>query len=163
MTSFDYAFLGLLLVSAAVGAWRGFVMEIISIVAWVAAFVAGWAYAGRAGLLLSDVIEQQMWQPVAGFVLIFIAVLLIASLVRFFVRKLLKAAGVTSLDRCFGVVFGLARGVLIALVLVLAGGLLDLSKEPWWEKAKFAPPLETAVLALTPWLPGTLAEKISYR
>ncbi len=36
-------------------------------------------------------------------------------------------------------------------------------KEPWWARAQLAPPLETAVLALKPWLPPEAAKRIRFR
>jgi hypothetical protein len=48
MTVFDYIFLGLLVLSAAVGMWRGLVSEVIALLAWVVALGAAWLYAGEA-------------------------------------------------------------------------------------------------------------------
>ena len=62
-----------------------------------------------------------------------------------------------------GAIFGIARGVLIVLICVMLGGLTPLPREPWWKNAVFAPPLETAVLAMKPWMPETMAKKIRYR
>jgi len=163
MTIFDYIFLGLLLLSASIGAWRGLVSEVIALTTWIVALVVSWAYSGQVADLLAGVITERVWQQIAAFVLLFVAVLLVAALLHYSVRRLLKAAGMGPSDRFFGILFGLARGVAVALVLVLAGGLLDLAKEPWWAHAKFAPPLETAVLAAKPWLPDAVADNIHFR
>lgn len=163
MTIFDYIFLGVLLLSASIGAWRGLVSEVIALSTWIIALVVSWAYSGRVAGMLSGIIAERVWQQVAAFALIFVGVLIIAALLHYTLRRLLKAAGMGPSDRFFGVLFGLARGVAIALILVLAGGLLDLAKEPWWAQAKFAPPLETAVLAAKPWLPDAVADNIRFR
>lgn len=163
MTAFDYAFLALLALSAAVGAWRGLVSEVIALLAWVAAVAAAWLYAGHVAGLLADVIAEPVWRQLAGFALVFVGVLLLAAILRFFLRELLKAAGLRATDRFFGLLFGIARGVAIALVLVLAGALLGLAGEPWWAQAKFAPPLEAAVTAAKPWLPEAVADRIRFR
>ena len=163
MTIFDYLFLGLLLISASIGAWRGLVSEVIALFTWIVALAVAWAYTGRVATALSGFIHEPVWQQVAAFALIFVGVLIIAAILHYTLRKLLKAAGMGPSDRFFGILFGLARGVAIALILVLAGGLLDLAKEPWWAQAKFAPPLETAVLAAKPWLPEVVADNIRFR
>lgn len=163
MTAFDYIFLAVLALSAAVGMWRGLVSEVIAMLAWILAALAAWRYSAEAGSLLTSVVSEPAWRPVAGFVLIFIAVLLLAALVRFLLRELLKAVGLGAADRLFGAVFGLARGLAIAFAVVLLGGLVGVAREPWWANAKFSPPLETAVISAKPWLPDAVAARIRYR
>lgn len=163
MTSFDYIVLGLLGLSAVVGTWRGLVSEVIALVAWVVALVAAWMYSARAATLLSGLITEPMWRQVAAFAIIFVGVLLLAALLRFLLRELLRAVGLGPVDRFFGTLFGLARGAAIAFVLVLLGGLVGVGNEPWWRNAKLSPPLETAVIAAKPWLPDAVAEKIRFR
>jgi membrane protein required for colicin V production len=82
---------------------------------------------------------------------------------RWLATLLLKASGLRPLDRVLGALFGVARGALVVLVLVLLAGLTPLPQQQWWRQALFAPPLETAVLAVMPWLPPELAKRIRYR
>lgn len=163
MTAFDYVFLSVLALSAAVGMWRGLASEVIAMLAWVLAVFAAWRYSGEIAGLLSGVISEPAWRPVVAFALIFIAVLLVAALLRFLLRELLKAVGLGAADRLFGAVFGLARGLAIAFAVVLLGGLVGVAREPWWANAMFSPPLETAVISAKPWLPDAVAARIRYR
>ncbi|MDR1661907.1 MAG: CvpA family protein [Azoarcus sp.] len=164
MTTFDYAFLAILGLSAVIGLWRGLVSEIMALAAWGLALMAAWRFSGEAGHLLAGVITDPNWRAAAAFALVIIAVLLLAAIVRGLLRQLIRAAGLGASDRFFGTVFGIARGLAIAFVAVLLGGLLPgLPREPWWEQALFAPPLETAVIAAKPWLPDIVADKISFR
>ena len=51
MNYFDFIILAVLFVFVAIGAWRGFVREILSLVTWVIAIAVGWLFAGDiAGL-----------------------------------------------------------------------------------------------------------------
>ena len=163
MTVLDYVLLAIVVLSALVGLWRGLVSEIIALVAWVAALGAAWLYASAVAEMLVDVIAEPAWRQVAGFALIFIGVLLLAAILRFLLRELLRAAGLGPADRMFGTFFGIARGLVISFVLVLVGGMLGMAKEPWWANSLFAPPLETAVIAAKPWLPDVVAERVRFR
>ena len=58
MATLDWVFLAVLLVSLALGAWRGLVYEVLSVLGWIAAFVvaqwlapdaAAWLPMGSAG------------------------------------------------------------------------------------------------------------------
>ncbi|MDR1062950.1 MAG: CvpA family protein [Azoarcus sp.] len=164
MTVFDYAFLSILGLSALIGLWRGLVSEIMALVAWGLAVTAAWRFSGNAERLLEGRIADPGWRVVAAFASVIIAVLLLMAIVRWLLRQLIRAAGLGASDRFFGTIFGIVRGLAIAFVAVLLGGLLpDVPREPWWEQALFAPPLETAVIAAKPWLPDIVADKISFR
>lgn len=162
MTVFDYVVIGIVAASLALGMWRGVVGEIIALVAWVLAFFAARAFGEEVAGLYSGMADGAL-RMVAGWVTVFVAVLVVMSLLRLAVRGLLKALGLSVTDRLLGVIFGVARGVLIVLVLVAVGGMTSLPKEKWWAEAYFGPPLETAVLASKPWLPAEVAKRIRFR
>ncbi len=162
MTVFDYVFLTIVGISALVGMWRGLVSEVIALAAWFVALLAAWMYASSFSSMLGSVIADPGWRHVASFALIFVGVLLLAAVFRFLIRELLRAVGLGAVDRFFGTLFGVTRGVAIAFVLVLIGGLAGMAAEPWWQQALFAAPLETAVVAAKPWLPEVVAEKIRF-
>ncbi|MDA0189191.1 MAG: CvpA family protein [Proteobacteria bacterium] len=163
MTVFDYVVLGIVLVSLAIGLWRGVIGEIIALVAWVLAFLAAQAWGEAVAQGIFAGIVDPAVRLVAAWVSIFVAVLVIMSLLRLAVRGLLKMLGLTLTDRLLGVLFGAARGLLIVLLLVAAAGMTAVPKEKWWSEAYFAPPLETAVLASKPWLPPDVAQRIRFR
>ena len=164
MTAFDYVVVAIVAASVLLGVWRGVVGEVIALIAWVLAFLAAkWWGEVVAQRLLAGVIADPALRIVAAWVAVFVVVLLLMALLRLAVRGLLKALGLSPTDRLLGVIFGLARGLLIVLVLVAVGGMLSLAKEKWWSDAYFSAPLETAVLAGKPWLPPDVAKRIRFR
>lgn len=163
MTVFDYVILGIVVVSLAIGLWRGVVGEIIALVAWILAFFAARAWGSEIAEVLFTGIVDPAVRIVAGWVAVFVAVLIVMSLLRLAVRGLLKALGLTLTDRLLGLIFGAARGLLIVFLLVAVGGMTSVPKEKWWSEAYFAPPLETAVLASKPWLPPDVAKRIRFK
>jgi membrane protein required for colicin V production len=163
MTAFDYAFLAIVGLSAVIGLWRGLASEILALAAWGLAIAAAWRFSGDAERLLEGTVANPNWRIVAAFALVIIAVLLLMAVVRWLLRQLIRAAGLGASDRFFGALFGIARGLAIAFVAVLLGGLLpSVPREPWWERALFSRPMETAVIAAKPWLPDIVADKISF-
>jgi len=166
MTVFDYAFLSILGLSAALGLMRGVVSEVLGLVGWILAWVVATRYADTAMAQFENVISDPRWRMVAVFALILFAVLLVVSLAKLFLRRLLRAVGLGATDRFFGMVFGVLRGLVIVLGVVWVGGLIGMSSEPWWQQAKFAPQLERAVNEVKLWLPeidlGLITEKIPF-
>jgi len=163
MTVFDYAVLAIVALSILLSVIRGLVREILALLAWVAAFVVANLFGGRVAALLPAQIPSEELRLLAGFVGIFFVVLLLMSLVSIAVSGLVKNAGLGAEDRILGGVFGLARGVLILLVLVLLAGLTPLPKEPVWRNAVFSQPLEALAMAVKIWLPGDLSRRITYK
>lgn len=163
MTAFDFCVLAILALSMLLGLWRGLVSEVLALAAWIAAILAGKAYAGEVAPLLSGLTRDATIQAIAAFALIVVAVILLIALLRFLLRQLLAAAGLGVTDRVLGACFGLGRGLVIVLLGVLVAGFTSLPREPWWQEAALAPPLETVVVAAKPWLPQALAKRIKYR
>ncbi|MBX9811216.1 MAG: CvpA family protein [Burkholderiales bacterium] len=162
MTVFDYAVLFIVGLSILLSVIRGLVREILALLAWVVAFVAANLFGGKLAALLPVEIPSEELRLLAGFVGIFFVVLLLMSLMAMAVSSLVKNAGLGFEDRMLGGLFGLARGALIVLVLVLLAGLTALPKEPVWRNALFSPPLEALAMSAKNWLPGDLARRVTY-
>lgn len=161
MTVFDYSVVMVVAASLLLGMWRGVVGEIIALVAWILAFLAARAWGAELALGFSAIADPTL-RIVAGWVAVFVIVLIAMALLRLVVQSLLKALGMTVTDRLLGVMFGVARGLVIVLAFVAVGGMTSLPKEKWWSEAYFAAPLETAVLASRPWLPTDVAKRIRF-
>lgn len=162
MAVFDYVVIGIVALSLILGLWRGVVSELIALAAWILAFMASLEFGTQAGQQLFAGIADPALRALAGCAAVFIGVLVVMSLVRLAVRSMVKALGLSLSDRLLGMVFGLARGVLVVLVLVAAGGLTSAPQQAWWKQAALAQPLETAVLVAKPWLPVDLAKRIRF-
>lgn len=162
MTLLDYAVLAIAGVSVLIGVIRGFVREVIALAGWVAAFVGASAYGGTVAPLLAQQIPDEKWRVLAAVVAVFVVVLVVVNVVALLASKLIKSAGLGVEDRVLGSVFGLARGVLIVLVLVLGAGLTVLPRQPVWKDAMLAAPLEKLAELVKQWLPQGWAKNISY-
>ncbi|WP_230968987.1 CvpA family protein [Nitrogeniibacter aestuarii] len=163
MTIFDYAFLGLMAVLTVLGFWRGLISEVLALVGWILAFIAARLFGTQAAVLFVEWISEPAFAYVAGFVLVFIAVLLLVAICRYLLRALIRAVGLGFVDRGLGAVFGAIKGFAIACLLVALGGVSGVSRAPWWEAALFSPLLETAVVAAKPWLPPSVAERVRFQ
>ena len=86
----------------------------------------------------------------------------VMALVRLMVNQMIKALGLSVSDRILGMIFGLARGLLVCMVLVALGGMTSAPQQAWWQQATLAKPLETAVLVAKQWLPDDLAKRIRF-
>ncbi|MSQ55496.1 MAG: CvpA family protein [Betaproteobacteria bacterium] len=162
MSWLDYAVLGVFAVSVAWGAWRGLVREIVSLLGWLVAFLAASLFAGPLAEQLPDSIPTPELRAVAAFLAIFVAALVVTTLLGIVLSHLVKAVGLGGLDRTLGGIFGVARGVIVLVALALLAGLTSAPAQPWWHESYSGRLLAAAAQALQPWLPPTLAERLRY-
>jgi membrane protein required for colicin V production len=163
VTAFDYAVLGVLGASLLLGAWRGMTSEVLALAAWVVGFLAARAYAGEVSGLYGHWLADPTLRYGAGFATVVVGVLVVFGIGRLALSMMLRAVGLGLIDRLLGAAFGVVRGMVVAMAAVLVGGMTALPKEAWWRDAVLAPPLETAVIAMKPWLPPEVAKRIRYR
>ncbi len=162
MTLLDYAVLAIAGVSIALGVMRGLSRELISLAAWVVAFVAAGALGGDVAALLERQITDASSRALAGVVVAFFLALVAMSVIAMLVSRLIRGAGLGAEDRVLGGLFGLARGLLVVLALVMLAGLTALPRQPVWKDAMLAAPLEQFAEFAKQWLPQAWAKYITY-
>lgn len=160
MVATDWVLLAVLLLSVALGLWRGLMYEVLSVAGWVAAFVLAQAYAADVGHWLPTDGLSPAVRLVVGFVLIFIAVAFSGGLIAWAVQKLVASVGLRPVDRLLGGAFGLARGVVILLAAALVVTVLQLQSAPWWQQSAVAGVLSSTLHDIRPLLPEAVARYI---
>ena len=161
MTGFDYAVIGIMLVSLLLGIWRGLVYEVLSLLGWPLAFMASRQFAGKFESLLP--VSQETARVALAYALVFIAALIVWGMLVWLFCKLARAAGLGVLDSMLGSLFGLLRGVLVILVLVWLAGMSSIPEQVFWRDAKLSGTAEDAALLTRVWLPDSIGQRIHYR
>jgi membrane protein required for colicin V production len=140
MDGVDHIFAIILLVSAAVGLFRGFIREAISLASWLIGLWLAWHYAYLVNPWLGGALAQPGVREWTGRAIVLLVVLILGAftgaIVSHFARK---AVGLAAVDRLLGAAFGLLRGVVVIGLLVLAGRAVNLDLEPWWDKTHSMP------------------------
>jgi len=109
----------ILIASGIAGFRRGFSRQIIGLVAGVLALLLGiWSY-GIVGSYLMPYASSRTVADAGGFAVIFCGVLLLGALVSFVAHRFLKVTGLSIVDQLLGVGFGLLRGLVFAIAIVM--------------------------------------------
>ncbi len=154
----DWVFLAVLLLSLLIGAWRGLVYELISLASWVAAFVLAQWFAADIAKLLPLTGAGEGVRYAAGFVLTFVIALIAGSLLAVLVKKLVSSVGLAPVDRVLGAVFGLARGLVVLLVIAVVVAMTPLKSALWWKESTGAKGLTVLLKGLKPVLPAQFSK-----
>ena len=162
MTWLDFAVAGVLLFCVLWGLLRGLVREVVAILGWVIAFLAANLFAGPLGQALPAEIPTPELRLAIAFVAIFVASLIVTTLIGLLLSKMVKAVGLEGLDRTLGALFGTAKGVLILVAVALLAGLTSAPRQGYWRESIMGEPLARSALAFKPLLPPTFAERLRY-
>ena len=163
MTPFDYTVLAVVGISVLVSLFRGAVREVMSILSWIGAFMIALHYAPRLADLLPLASSHTWLRLFIAFVGLMIVSLLLFALLTMAISQLIRGAGLAPWDRALGVVFGLARALIILIALVLIAELTPLPSKPAWRNAVFRPPLEAMAKNVRGILPARVADKIHFQ
>ena len=162
MTLFDYLTIFVLVASIIVSTMRGVVREVLSLASWVAAFLAANAYGETLAQWLPAAIPGALTRLIIAFVVLFIGTRLLMGLLILTAEALIRAGGLSFVDRSLGSLFGLARGMLIVLTAVLLCGMTAIPQQPFWKDALLSPLAESAARTIKPFLPGELARHVQF-
>ena len=162
MTSFDYTIFVIIGISIVVSMMRGAVRELLAIAGWLIAIYIVKTYATQLIPLLPADIPTESLKILAAYIITFLGVLLIASVLTIALSTLIKKIGLNWLNRGVGALFGFARGLLIVSVLVFLAGLTSLPQDARWTNAMFSSPLEALVKSMLPFIPQMVAKHVKY-
>jgi membrane protein required for colicin V production len=144
----DYAMLALLLISAIVGMFRGFLREVVALVTWIVALWAAWHFSAAVEPHLGGLLTQQPYRTWAARALIVLLVLLVGAAVGALLGHFARLSLFSPTDRFLGFLFGLLRGVVVLGLLVILGHYLQIDGEPWWRTSRLIPYAESVANAV---------------
>ena len=119
MNWLDIVLLVILLYSILTSFRKGLTREIVGLVSVVLGLLLGTWFYGTAGSLLQPYLNSRAAANFAGFFLVFCGVVLLGSLLSFVLGKFLRVTGLSIFDHALGTGFGLVRGGLIAVALIM--------------------------------------------
>ena len=158
MAALDWVFVAVLAVSFLVGAWRGLVYEVLSVMSWIAAFiVAQWLAPEAAGWLPVDR-APEAGRYAMGFIVVFIAVVFAGALLAWLIKKLVEAVGLRPVDRTLGAAFGLVRGAILLMAVAVVVNMSPARSAVWWTESKGAGVSLAALKGLKPVLPDRFGQ-----
>ena len=120
MNWLDYTFIGILALSTYFSLRKGFVRETLGLISTIAGLVLAYWFYGAAAAPLAPFVSSRRLANFLGFLIVFVAVHLAGVLLSWIVNKLLKATGLSFVDRLLGAAFGLLRGGAVCMALLTA-------------------------------------------
>lgn len=163
MNGFDLLMIVALVIFAMIGAWRGFVREIFSLLTWIVGCVVAWVFAPNVATLFEGMIGESTLRQMLGFVLLFTVVFVLGTVIALVAHRLVAARrGLQLSNIALGGLIGLGRGGLLLVIAFMLAGLSDLPQRRWWRESQLAPYVENLALFASGYIPRDVARHIRY-
>jgi membrane protein required for colicin V production len=115
----DCSIVVIIFVSMLISLVRGFVREALSLATWIGAIWVGIHFYGIASQWLEPHISSSPIRMVVSFFILFVLALLVGSILSFILVQFIHKTGLSGTDRTLGLVFGIARGVVVVSIALL--------------------------------------------
>lgn len=137
MIFIDWTIVVILVVSSLISIRRGFTKEAMSLASWVAALLIARLFSDNLATLLTGWLANEAHRYTAAFVILFIATLIVGSLINHLLGEFVRMIGLSGTDRILGVAFGLLRGIVIVVAILALGQLFALDQ--FWQESVLVP------------------------
>lgn len=151
----DTLVLLVLAISALVAFSRGFVAEVLGIAAWVGAFFAATSLAPIVRPTMRGWVGSADIADPAAYAAVFLVSLIVLSIITGMVGGFVRESMLGGIDRTLGVVFGLARGVVV-VAATYAAATFVVPTDRWPDpvaEARATPHIYAAAMWLVRFLP----------
>lgn len=143
ITAVDIGIVVVVAISGLISLVRGFVKETMSLIIWLSAFVVASTFDDTVSVFLVNLIEMASLRHLAAWAGLFVGTLLVGAVVNFLLGKLIDSTGLAGTDRTLGFVFGIFRGLLIVLaIVIILPKAMPVEQDMWWQESTLIPLFE---------------------
>ena len=161
MNWLDVVILVIICISAVISLFRGFVREAVSLATWIMAFWVAIGFSDKLEPMLS-MIDSPAGRISVAFASLFLLTLIVGALANYLIGQLVQKTGMGGTDRMLGILFGVARGVVLVAVLVLLSGIPNLSREVWWQESLLIGHFQEMAIWMRDFLPENIAKEFVF-
>ena len=158
----DYVIIGIIFISALIGLFRGLVKEAFSLGTWIVSIIIAIRFSQPFSVYLVDYIDVPSARIAVAFIVLLLLTLILGAMLSFLVSQIVDKTGLTGTDRFAGLLFGIARGMVVMAVLVLLAGLTPLPQDPWWVESSLIGPFQDLSVWLRELIPEGVTGYFSY-
>jgi membrane protein required for colicin V production len=120
MNPFDWFLVAILVYSTVMAFMRGIILELFAIGGLIAGILlASWNY-GHVAIYLERLITTPATAEIVAFLLIVVVVMVLSTLLGKALNRTAHAIGLGFFDRLLGAIFGLGRGCLFGVAIMMA-------------------------------------------
>ncbi len=161
MSLIDILVIFILFASLVFGFFRGFVKELLSLMAWIFAFFVAYYFSATVAIILPFEVEFSI-KYVGSFVLIFIFVLIVSSILIKYISSFVHKIGLGASNIILGGLFGILRGVIVVYFMIFLVEKTSYVEDPSWQQSSSIDLIKLLVEKTFPYLPQDWVNNVKY-
>ncbi len=162
MNGLDAAIIVIIGLFAAVGALRGFLSEVFSLLTWIVSLAVAWFFSADFTGWFAGRIHDANLRSVLVFFALFFVCFVVMTIIGHFVRTLWLEVAPIGIDRVLGGFVGFLKGAGVVAILVLLAGLTPFPAYHFWRSSLFVGYFQVVALHVARWLPADVARNVRY-
>jgi membrane protein required for colicin V production len=161
MNTLDLIVVIVIAASALLAFFRGFVREVLAIGAWIGAIAVAYYFNLPTRGFFRSLISASWVADIVGPIVLFIAALIVFSLITGFLTSHIRNSQLSAVDRALGLGFGAARGALVVCLAYIGLNYFipPENRPPWIAQAKTLPLLDAGAQELGALVPQDMVKK----
>jgi membrane protein required for colicin V production len=161
MNALDVIVIAGIALSALFAFARGFVKEALSIAAWIGAALIALYGLDPARPIAHKFITSPMLADAAAGLILFLGSLIVLSLLTSMLASRVKQSALSAVDRALGLLFGIARGVVLACLgfIALSWAIQEKDWPGWVRESRTRPFLANGAEMLKSFIPAAARER----
>lgn len=160
MNWLDLLMIGVMGLSGLVGLMRGLVREVLSLLTWGVAIWMGIRFSQDFSVFLEPFVPSPTARLAVAFGILFILTLILAGMFGYLMTRILETTGLSGLDRGAGLLFGIARGILILTVAVFLSRSTPFPREPIWQASQLIPVFQSLAIWMEAQVPPGILPRL---
>jgi membrane protein required for colicin V production len=154
----DWFVLLLLFISTAIGFYRGFLREMLTVITWIIAGMIATSYGKDVGEIFVFV-ETPALKEVFGIFAVFMSIVFVGFVFKYLICRAFNITGASKLDRLAGGVFGWIRASAIIIGVILASPPA-VFQQNWYQKSVIMPKYNTIAQAIVKATPQSFRDML---
>lgn len=159
----DYSILILILLSAILSYFKGFVKEIFSFLAWLFSFIIALLFFGELASLLTRLIPFFDLRLGLSFIILFLICFVLIGGLNDLILSSIAPTPLSVSERSLGIIFGIAKGGIIVTLLLMLSGLTRFPTTTWWQESVLIHHFKPIIVVLRSQLPSDIATQFNFQ
>jgi len=158
----DLSIITIILLSAIISFFNGFFKELLSFLAWLLSFVVAIIFLDELASRLTTVIPFVDLRLTIALIILFFSGFILFEWINYLILNSIGPIQLSTPDRIFGVLFGIARGCIVVIFFLLLAGLTQIPAKTLWQESVLIPRFKPVVVELRHLLPMEIATNFNF-
>ncbi|HIE02740.1 MAG TPA: CvpA family protein [Thiotrichaceae bacterium] len=158
----DFSIIFLILLSGVLSFFNGFVRELFSFLGWLFSGIIAFIFLEELAELLMTRISFPDLRLAVALITLFLASFILLEWTNYLILNSIGRTDLSVPDRLLGVLFGISRGGVIVIFLMILAGLTQFPSTSWWQQSFLIQNFKPIVVELRSHWPLEIAIKFNF-